>query len=171
MRMLNVLYNVEMIHDMTQCCCAWSMVSIQTCMREQCWGDHHASSSLPLLTCGVLVSHCITLPRDACHFSRLEAVDGTKSLCESHFHSRPRNLSWRHLYCVYYWVRSWCAENYAYLNDTVDYSLQRQWSVDVCVRHEITTLKPSCAISGVQHTEGGPVEYSHQLPQSCRLSW
>ena len=40
----------------------------------------------------------------------------------------------------------------------------------VTVRYEITTAKPAGAISGVQHTEGGPVEYSNQLPQSCRLS-
>ena len=44
--------------------------------------------------------------------------------------------------------------------------------VDICVtvRYEITTLKPAGAISGMQHTEGGPVEYSDKLPQTCRLS-
>jgi len=40
----------------------------------------------------------------------------------------------------------------------------------MAVRYEITTAKPAGAISGVQHTEGGPVEYSDKMPQSCRLS-
>ena len=43
------------------------------------------------------------------------------------------------------------------------------WS-DVIARYEITTAKPAGAISGVQQSDGGPVEYSYQLPQYCRLS-
>jgi len=40
----------------------------------------------------------------------------------------------------------------------------------VTARYEITTGKPAGVISGVQHSEAGPIDYSYQLPQSCRLS-
>lgn len=36
--------------------------------------------------------------------------------------------------------------------------------------YTITTEKASGVISGIQHTEGGPIEWSRQLPPTCRLS-
>ena len=37
-------------------------------------------------------------------------------------------------------------------------------------RHNITTKKESGVISGVQHTLDGPIEWSRELPDTCRLS-
>ncbi|XP_033821831.1 inhibitor of nuclear factor kappa-B kinase subunit epsilon [Periophthalmus magnuspinnatus] len=36
--------------------------------------------------------------------------------------------------------------------------------------YKITTEKPTGAIAGVQRVEAGPIEWSYQLPHSCRLS-
>ncbi|TNN63303.1 Inhibitor of nuclear factor kappa-B kinase subunit epsilon [Liparis tanakae] len=36
--------------------------------------------------------------------------------------------------------------------------------------YKITTEKPMGAISGIQRVEGGPIEWSYQLPHSCQLS-
>lgn len=40
----------------------------------------------------------------------------------------------------------------------------------ILFRHYITTNKASGVISGVQHSEKGPIEWSKELPKTCLLS-